>query len=148
MRPRLSYHVVDADEDGNVRSIEPMESADVRINGGFFVLRSSIFDDLRPGEDIMDGAARLARRGDMIVYRYDGFWAPMDTMKDKQDLDAIVESGNGNVPWLRHLRRASLRRLMLRLALASGDGPASSRARGRLPSRRHRDRMRRHDSLA
>ena len=105
VRPRLSYHVVDADEDGTVRSIDRWTPADVRINGGFFVLRRRIFDDLRPGEDIMDEAARLARQGDMIVYRYDGFWAPMDTMKDKQDLDAIVERGNGSIPWLK--RRAS-----------------------------------------
>ena len=35
----------------------------VRINGGFFVLRTKIFDELQPGEDIMDEAARLARRG-------------------------------------------------------------------------------------
>ena len=52
----------------------------------------------------MDEAARLARQDELIVYRYDGFWAAMDTMKDKQDLDAIVERGNGNIPWLRHLR--------------------------------------------
>jgi len=98
VRPRLSYHVVEAEDDGTVRSIDPMASANVRINGGFLVLRRRIFDDLRPGEDIMDEAARLARDGHIIVYRYDGFWAPMDTIKDKQDLDAIVESGN--IPWL------------------------------------------------
>jgi len=103
VRPRLSYHVVDADDEGNVRSIHPMSSADVLINGGFFVLRSRIFDDLRPGEDFMEGVARLAREGDMFAYRHDGFWAPMDTMKDKQDLDAIAE--NGNLPWLRFPRK-------------------------------------------
>ncbi len=97
VKPRLSYHVVDADEDGTVRSIEEMASADVRINGGFFVFRRRIFDDLHPGEDIMDGAARLARTGALNVYRHDGFWAPMDTIKDKQDLDALVEAGAP--PW-------------------------------------------------
>jgi glucose-1-phosphate cytidylyltransferase len=101
VRPRLSYHVVDADEEGSVRSIQAMESADVRINGGFFVLRTRVFDHLHAHEDIMDTAARLAAAGDLMVYRYDGFWAPMDTMKDKQDLDSIVEAGNGKVPWLR-----------------------------------------------
>ena len=64
VRPRLSYHVVDADEDGVVRSIEPMARADVRINGGFFVLSSDIFEQLEPGEDIMDGAARMASDGE------------------------------------------------------------------------------------
>ena len=49
-----SYHVVVADEDGIVRSIEDIDAADVRINGGFFVFRSDIFDTIEPGEDIMD----------------------------------------------------------------------------------------------
>ena len=106
VRPRLSYHVVEAGDDGVVRSIQPMASADVRINGGFFVLRSRIFDDLRAGEDIMDEAGRLADASGMLVYHYDGFWAPMDTIKDKQDLDALVESGH--MPW-RVTRRAPAR---------------------------------------
>jgi glucose-1-phosphate cytidylyltransferase len=98
VRPRLSYHVVVADEDGTVRSIEDFSAADVRINGGFFVFRSDIFDHLGgSGEDIMDDAAVLARQGALRVYRHEGFWAPMDTIKDKQDLDALVESGRA--PW-------------------------------------------------
>jgi glucose-1-phosphate cytidylyltransferase len=98
VRPRLSYHVVETHPDGAVRAIHPMEEANVHINGGFLVLRSTIFDELQPGEDIMDEAARLAGEGEIIAYPYDGFWAPMDTMKDKQDLDAIVEGGE--IPWL------------------------------------------------
>jgi glucose-1-phosphate cytidylyltransferase len=108
VRPRLSYHVVDADEDGRIRAIDPMDIADVRINGGFFVFRRRLFDMLLPGEDIMDEAARLAREGEILVYPYDGFWAAMDTMKDKQDLDLLVERGNGNIPWLKHLREQAL----------------------------------------
>jgi glucose-1-phosphate cytidylyltransferase len=99
VRPRVSYHVVEAGDDGVVRSIKPMADADVRINGGFFVFSSDIVDDLAPGDDIMDGMAQLAQDGSLVVYRYDGFWAPMDTIKDKQDLDAIVLSGN--IPWRR-----------------------------------------------
>ena len=91
--------MVDADDDGIVRSIDPMALADVRINGGFFVLRQGIYDELQPNEDIMDEAARLAVARKLLAYRYDGFWASMDTMKDKQDLDAIVE--NGDAPWHR-----------------------------------------------
>jgi glucose-1-phosphate cytidylyltransferase len=97
VRPRLSYHVIEADEDGTVSSIEEMGSADIRINGGFFVFRREIFENLQPGEDIMDEAARLAREGVLAVYRHDGFWAPMDTIKDKQDLDLLVEGGRP--PW-------------------------------------------------
>jgi glucose-1-phosphate cytidylyltransferase len=96
VRPRLSYHVVDADDDGTVRSITDMAAANIRINGGFFVFRREIFDEIGPGE-IMDDAARLAGTGTLQAYRYDGFWAPMDTIKDKQDLDALVEGGQP--PW-------------------------------------------------
>jgi glucose-1-phosphate cytidylyltransferase len=99
VRPRLSYHVVDAAEDGIVRAIHPMANADVRINGGFFVLRNSVVDELESGEDIMDAAARMCDQGELLVYPYDGFWAPMDTIKDKQDLDAIAQSGD--IPWRR-----------------------------------------------
>lgn len=98
VRPRLSYHVVYSDEDGAVRNIEPMTSADVRINGGFFVLRHSVIDEVEPGEEIMEGAiCKLSERGEMLAYRYDGFWAGMDTIKDKQDLDMLLESGRA--PW-------------------------------------------------
>jgi glucose-1-phosphate cytidylyltransferase len=40
----------------------------------------------------------------LIAYSYDGFWEPMDTLKDKQRLDALAESGNA--PW-RHVRQAA-----------------------------------------
>jgi glucose-1-phosphate cytidylyltransferase len=33
----------------------------------------------------------------LLAYRYEGFWAPMDTLKDKTNLDSMVESGN--TPW-------------------------------------------------
>jgi glucose-1-phosphate cytidylyltransferase len=99
VRPRLSYHVVDVAEDGKLRGLTPMSSADVRINGGFFVFRRSVFDALAPGDDLVDALTRLAEQEDLIAYRYDGFWAPMDTLKDKQDLDEMAASGN--TPWVR-----------------------------------------------
>jgi glucose-1-phosphate cytidylyltransferase len=117
VRPRSSYHVIDAAPDGTVRSIVPMETADVRINGGFFVFRRRILDYLRPGLDIMDVSARLAEMGEILAYRYDGFWAPMDTMKDKQDLDAIAATGT--MPWLGRSKT---------LLDAAGFHPASIRA--------------------
>jgi glucose-1-phosphate cytidylyltransferase len=45
----------------------------------------------------MDDAALLATKGALHVHRHEGFWAPMDTIKDKQDLDELVESGQA--PW-------------------------------------------------
>ena len=74
------------------------------INGGFFVFRREIFDDISPGEELVDEPfARLIERGELLAYRYDGFWEPMDTLKDKQRLDALRESGKP--PWRSARRR-------------------------------------------
>lgn len=97
VRPRLSYHVVEETADGTVMAVRPMADSGVRINGGYFVLRTDLLDEIAPGEDIMESASRIVGQDELIAYRYDGFWAPMDTMKDKQELDAIANSGY--MPW-------------------------------------------------
>ena len=56
----------------------------MRINGGYFVLRQGIFDYLHEGEDlVMDACVRAAADGKMRAVPYDGFWAPMDTLKER-----------------------------------------------------------------
>ncbi|MBA3375318.1 MAG: glucose-1-phosphate cytidylyltransferase [Actinobacteria bacterium] len=99
VRPRVEYHVVKADELGIVWSIDPLGSADVWINGGFFAFRREIFNVIEPGEELVDQPfSRLIERGELLTYRYEGFWEPMDTIKDKQKLDGLVDSGRA--PWL------------------------------------------------
>ena len=56
-----------------------------------------------PGEELVEEPfRRLIEKGELIAYRYEGFWEPMDTIKDKQRLDALAESGRA--PW-RHVGR-------------------------------------------
>jgi glucose-1-phosphate cytidylyltransferase len=98
VRPVFNAHVVDVDKDGVVRSIEDMEEANVWINGGFFVFRRDVLDYIEPGEElVLEPFRRLIEKGELIGYRYEGFWEPMDTIKDKQRLDALAESGRA--PW-------------------------------------------------
>ena len=98
VRPIFNAHVVDADDEGVVRSVTDIQQADVRINGGFFVFRRDILDYIKPGEELVDEPfRRLIEAGKLIAYRYEGFWEPMDTMKDKQRLDSLAESGRA--PW-------------------------------------------------
>jgi glucose-1-phosphate cytidylyltransferase len=98
VRPIMNAHVVDADADGVVRSVEDMQQADVRINGGFFVFQRKVLDYINPGEELVEEPfKRLIEAEELISYRYEGFWEPMDTMKDKQRLDALAESGRA--PW-------------------------------------------------
>jgi glucose-1-phosphate cytidylyltransferase len=50
------------------------------------------------GEDLVEEPfRRLIAQDRLVGYPYDGFWAPMDTLKDKQTLDALYESGRA--PW-------------------------------------------------
>jgi glucose-1-phosphate cytidylyltransferase len=62
------------------------------------VLRQGIFDYLYEGEDlVMDGCTRAARAGRFRVHPYDGFWAPMDTLKERTVLDEMDRRGQR--PW-------------------------------------------------
>jgi len=103
VRLMINAHVVRADDDGTVRSVHDIQQADVRINGGYFVLRRNVFEYINPGEElVVEPFARLIEESELIAYRYDGFWEPMDTIKDKQRLDTLAESGKA--PW-RAVRR-------------------------------------------
>jgi glucose-1-phosphate cytidylyltransferase len=98
VRPIFNAHVIEADADGVVRSVEDLQYANVWINGGFFVFRRNVFDHINPGEElVIEPFARLIEAGELLAYRYEGFWEPMDTIKDKQRLDALAESSNA--PW-------------------------------------------------
>ncbi len=99
VRPSYTFHIVSLDEtDGVVNDIEDVTQADLWINGGYFVLRKEIFDYIEPGEDlVIEPFKRLIAARNLLAYRYNGFWAPMDTLKDKHVLEALVQSGRA--PW-------------------------------------------------
>jgi glucose-1-phosphate cytidylyltransferase len=90
--------LIDVDEAGAVTSIEDMQRAHVWVNGGFFVFRRDILDYIEPGEELVEEPfRRLIEQRELLAYRYDGFWEPMDTIKDRQRLDALAETGHA--PW-------------------------------------------------
>lgn len=98
VRPRYTFHVVKLADGGEVTDIEHIRESDTRINGGHFILRREIFDFIRAGEDLVNEPfRRLIEQGRLIGYPYDGFWAPMDTLQDKQDLEKLSE--DGDPPW-------------------------------------------------
>ncbi len=98
--PRVDYHVMHTDREGVVQSVQSLAASDVRINGGYFVFRREIFDAIEPGDElVVEPFARLIEQRELLAYPYDGFWEPMDTIKDKQRLDALAESGRA--PWRR-----------------------------------------------
>ena len=69
------------------------------INGGFFVLNPKVIDTIE-GDDThweRRPLERLAAEGQLAAYRHSGFWQPMDTLRDKSQLEALWDSGKA--PW-------------------------------------------------
>jgi glucose-1-phosphate cytidylyltransferase len=98
VKPSQSFHVVDMDAAGQVRSIRDVQQADTRINGGYFVLRQEIFDYMEEGDElVIEPFARLIEEGRLLGYRHDGFWACMDTFKEKMQLEDLYSQGTA--PW-------------------------------------------------
>jgi glucose-1-phosphate cytidylyltransferase len=97
-RPTYNVHVVQFGADNNVTDIRDVTKTDTWINGGYFAFRREIFDHLQEGEDLVEEPfRRLIARNSLLAYPHHGFWAPMDTLKDQQMLQALYE--NGEAPW-------------------------------------------------
>lgn len=69
------------------------------INGGFFVLAPAVLDYIDGDDSIWEREPleRLAREGDLAAFQHHGFWQPMDTLRDKTQLDELWQSGAA--PW-------------------------------------------------
>ena len=93
-----SFHMVRMQDDLLVAGLDDIRTADVWINGGYFILRREIFDYIRPGEElVVEPFARLAAEERLMAYKYTGYWAPLDTIKDMRTLEEHHDSGS--MPW-------------------------------------------------
>ncbi len=99
VRPPLTYHLVDIKEDGQVREFKSSDCSDIWINGGYFILRPQVFDFMQEGEElVLEPFQRLIEANQLMAYKHQGFWRPMDTLRDRQVLEDMAEQGS--TPWL------------------------------------------------
>lgn len=97
-RPTAVFHIVTFDEQHVVLSLADITRSPIWQNAGFFVFRREIFEYIGDGEDLVEAPfQRLIAEGKLAAYPYEGFWEPMDTLKDKQTLDALADAGDP--PW-------------------------------------------------
>ena len=98
VRPQFNFHLAEFDEQGAVQRMRSSQESEIWINGGYFVFRNKIFDYIREGEDLVfEPFNRLIADNQLLAYRYEGFWRAMDTLRDKQLLEDILEKGD--MPW-------------------------------------------------
>ena len=71
----------------------------VHISGGFFVLERSVLELIEGDDTVWERGPmeKLADAGQLMAYRHDGFWHPMDTLRDMQHLESLWRSGEA--PW-------------------------------------------------
>ena len=78
--------------------IRSRHQSNVWINGGYFIFRREIFDYIKVAEElVVEPFNRLIKAGKLMAYKYEGFWRAMDTLRDKQILEEMVE--RGETPW-------------------------------------------------
>ncbi len=87
--------------DGNrvIEFTEKPQTGEGWINGGFFVFEPEIFDYLHGDDTILEAEPleNLVKDDQLMSYKHDGFWQCMDTLRDRQLLEKMWESGNA--PW-------------------------------------------------
>lgn len=99
VQPPARFGALDIDE-GLVQSfIEKPEGDGGWINGGFFVLEPEVFSYIKSDDIIweQEPLRQLAYERNLRAYNHTGFWRPMDTLRDKQLLEELWQSGKA--PW-------------------------------------------------
>lgn len=99
VRPPARFGGMLFDGDRVVEFLEKPQTGEGWINGGFFVFEPQIFDYLNGDDTVLEGSPleNLARDGQLMAYRHEGFWQCMDTVRDRQLLESLWTSSRA--PW-------------------------------------------------
>lgn len=87
-------------QNGQVKSFKEKPKGDgAMINGGFFVLSPKVLDLIENDQTVWEQQPlmKLADSGELMSFKHDGFWQPMDTLRDKTYLEELWDSGSA--PW-------------------------------------------------
>lgn len=99
-QPPGRFGRLDIRDGGHVQSFveKPVQDSDW-INGGFFVLEPKVIDYIEDDQTVWERKPleHLAQAGQLRAYRHEGFWQPMDTLRDKLELDRLWTTGQA--PW-------------------------------------------------
>jgi glucose-1-phosphate cytidylyltransferase len=99
VRPPARFGELKVDGDLVRRFEEKPQAGEGWINGGFFVLEPGVLDYIGGDATVFEREPleRLAAEGQLMAYRFDGFWQSLDTLRDKRLLDQLWKEGKA--PW-------------------------------------------------
>lgn len=101
VQPSGRFGALNLDKENSVVSFMEKPKGDgAWINGGFFVCEPEIFNYIKTDDSIIwerEPMEKIAKDKQMIAFKHESFWKPMDTLRDRMDLEILWESGNA--PW-------------------------------------------------
>jgi glucose-1-phosphate cytidylyltransferase len=96
-QPEGRFGALNIDKGSKVTNFEEKPKGDGGwINAGFFVCESQVFDYITEGDLTIfenEPLQNMAKDGELFTYKHQGFWKPMDSLKDKQDLNKLWDEG-------------------------------------------------------
>lgn len=101
--PPARFGALDILENSRVESFQEKPKGDgARINGGFFVLSKKVMDYIDNDSTIWEREPleKLSSNKELYAFKHNGFWQPMDTLKDKRELEKLI--ANNNAPWIKY----------------------------------------------
>ena len=100
VQPTGRFGILSIEEDNRITGFQEKPKGDGSwINGGFFVLEPEVLQYIEGDDTIWERAPleRLARDGQLVAHKHNGYWKPMDTLRDKFELEERWT--NGDAPW-------------------------------------------------
>jgi len=98
VHPSARFGSLEITETSLVSSFAEKPISNQWVNGGFFVFNKKVFEYLAPDSTLeREPLENLARDGQLMAWKHDGFWHPMDTIRDSQHLNELWR--NGTAPW-------------------------------------------------
>jgi glucose-1-phosphate cytidylyltransferase len=99
VQPPGRYGALQMDGDAVRGFVEKPRGDGGRINGGFFVLSPKVIQHIDGDQTSWEAGPleQLAADGELMAWKHDGFWQPMDTLRDKTQLEELWQSGRA--PW-------------------------------------------------
>ena len=99
---RQRFGVLHIEENGEVSSFrEKLDADEERVNGGFMVMEPQVFKYIDGDDTVLerDILGRLAEEKEIKAYKHDGFWQPMDTIREREKLEELWGEDGTGAPW-------------------------------------------------
>lgn len=99
VRPPARYGASVVEGDRIVKFVEKSQASEGLINGGFFIMSPDVLDIIEGDSEALESTllVRLVERDQLRAWRHDGFWQPMDTLRERELLEGLW--AHGSPPW-------------------------------------------------